>query len=392
MISINNYDLAYTIVKKLVTDGKRSSIFPFDTNFTEEELDSIDHISITSNNSCLDLEKLKNLKALHIVGTASSEDTEKHHFDNISRLNELEELSIVNVDQITNIDVSRLRKLKKLIIVNNEYLTSITGLDRLTNLETVVICGNSIDYIPNIRKYIRNTINTQTNVLDVLIYNNTFAKRMEDEYYLEEKVNENMSNIKFGEMLEFNNECYNIEYYQMKEMSKKINSIISSLDIDKHESEMSIAFKVYNYVVNNVKYDYDGLDYRDSVYESDINLSDLKNSYIKRRVLSINSSYNALMNKKSVCDGYVNMMRILLDRYDIKTKKVLCSFNEDLSLKLNHVAIKAKIGSEWRYFDPEKERLTKDNRYFALSYEEFLKTHTMESSEQLFAKTKQKRK
>ena len=377
MIYIDNTNLAFAILKKLVKIGERRGIFPFDSSFSSEELDKIESLTMTSGDSFSGISKLRNLKRLTIMGETHIDSDFNNNYEEIFELSNLESLSFYEVGNIDFIDLSKLVLLKRLILVNNYNLTQINGLSSLKLLEEVVICGNSIRKIDDPIEYIKNTSNVRTNILDVLMFNDTFPRDSKERRFLDIQIRSMYSNIKFGEMLEFNNECYTLEFTDMLDMSAKSKSIISRLKMQ-NDDEMTKAYKIYNYIVENVHYDYKGIDGRNLIYSSGDDLSHHENEYFKRRALVINSSYSAIMNNSSVCDGYVNAMRLLLNNEGIESRKVLCSAKSRVSYEPDHVIIKFRTSpeSEWLYADPEGEQRT-GTCFFGLSYDEISKSHVI---------------
>lgn len=380
-IYIENTTLAFTILKRLVKNGIRDSVFPFESTFSQEELNSVEKITFTSTDSLEGIEILKNLKTLCIVGNSSLDDFDDVDIDYncINSLNELQNLHIIENDNIFNLDISNLKNLKSLRLVNNENLNNIVGLSKLKKLEEVIICGNDIKDFDNPIEYIKNTMNTKINILDVIMYHKLFGSNPIIKNYLKDKINSNWSNISFGEMLYFDNECYELNFHQMEEMYIKACNIISRLNLGDNEKDNIL--KVYEYIVNNLEYDYDGLDMRTQLYIEKNLFQEKDNEYFKKRMLFINSSYSAIMDNKSVCDGYVNMMKFLLNIKDIESRKILCSFNDSLSIKPDHVIIKVKSDNEWYYCDPEKENNGSNLDFFMKDLEDIQKTHKISTLE-----------
>lgn len=377
MAYIDNTNLAFTILKKLVKLGVRESVFPFDGEFTDDELNSIESLAMTSNDSFREISKLSNLKKLTIVGEPQTDSDLDNCYEEIFQLFNLESLSIHEVTNIGYLDLTNMKSLKRLILVNNYNLNNIDGLSDLKGLQEVVVCGNSIRKLDNAIEYIENTSNARTNILDVLMFIQTFPRDSKERKFLASHVYSKYSNIKFGEMLEFNRECYTLEYTDMLGMSAKSRAIISRLKMQDDDA-LTKASKINDYIVKNVHYDYDGINSRSIIYNSGEDLSQNKNEYFKKRALVINSSYSAIMNNSSVCDGYVNAMRFLLNIEGIESRKVLCSAKSKVSYEPDHVIIKFKIDSDsdWLYADPEGEQRT-GTSFFGLSYDEISKTHTI---------------
>ena len=95
-IYIDNTKLGFNILKKLVKMGVRASTFPFDSTFTLEELSEIKELAITSDIPLYEIDKLKGLKSLTIIGQHNPDIEVSNCFDEISELSGLEELGIFN--------------------------------------------------------------------------------------------------------------------------------------------------------------------------------------------------------------------------------------------------------------------------------------------------------
>ena len=393
MIHISNSNLAFTVLKKLVDKNLRNSIFPISGEFTEEEIMCIDKLTLTESDDLSEISKLANLQTLIITSSGISEQQlTENSYDQISLLLSLENLSIINVRNIEALDLEKLQNLKKVKLINNENLKKLKGLSKLKKLEQVIICGNDISKIENPIEYIDNTSEAKINIFDVNMYAATFGQDLRVKKYVEDRVNSRWSNIKFGEMLKFNNECFVFEFCEFMKMYECAKKILDRLDF-RLDSDKKKALKIYEYIVNNVVYDYDALDYRDYIYATQEHLLK-ENKYLRQRVLLVNTSFAALINKRAVCDGYMNMMKFLLNLCDIESKKVMCSITTNSPWKTDHVILKFKDKSteRWFYSDPEKQQRQEDRKFFGLTLEEISKTHVFPvgTKESVVVKTKRK--
>ena len=252
MVYFNNTSLAFTILKKLVKNGVRESIFPFDSSFTEEEINLIESLAMTSNDSFYEISKLNNLKSLAIIGMGYTDSHFDNSYEEIFNLNKLEKLSVQEVINIYNLDLTNLTHLKKLILINNYNLNTIPGLCDLKNLNEVVVCGNGINSISNPISYVKNTSNSRTNILDVILFATSFPRDSKARKFLATQIYLQRSNIKFGEMLEFNRECYTLNYSDMVNMSAKSKAILSRLEL-KNDDKLKQAKKINDYIIKTKK-------------------------------------------------------------------------------------------------------------------------------------------
>lgn len=372
IIYFNNTSLAYTILKELIKNGMRTSILNFDSSFSKLEIKSITSLKITSCDELEGIDQLFNLKNLYIEGCSHNTCSQVNKLEFLKKIPSLEKLVIYSVDNIYEVNIRELTTLTELVFVNNYNLSKIHGIESLTNLKKVVICGNNIIKLDDVKKYIENTSEAKVNILDVNMFHENFGIDSEILQMLESKLHSHFSNISFGEMLEFNKECFELSYHQMLDMYKKALKILQTLTLCEND-DLYNAKKIYDYIANNVEYNHKLLKERENLYKERDGIE--VDDYIKRRMLVINSSYSAIMSKESVCDGYANMMRLLLSICNIESKKVLCSMKSSLYTRPEHVILKFRIGDEWKYADPQK------GNFFNLTIDEISETHELVSSE-----------
>ena len=374
IIHFNNISLAYTILKELIKTGIRTSVLGFDSSFFTSEIESITSLKVTSCDELEEIDKLFNLKKLYIEKCSHTTCLEENKLEFLNKLNSLEKLVVYSVDNVFELDVKNLSSLRELVVINNYNLCKIHGIENLTKLRKIIICGNNIIKLDDVKKYIENTSEAQTNILDVNMFHSNFGNNIEHLNMLESKLNAHFSNISFGEMLEFNKECFELSYHQMLNMYKKALQILENLNVSQND-DLYNAEKIYNYIANNVKYNHKLLKEREDLYKERDGIE--VDDYIKRRMLVINSSYSAVMSKESVCDGYANMMRLLLSICNIESKKVLCSIKTSLYTRPEHVILKFRIGDEWKYADPQK------GNFFNLNIDEITQTHDLVNEERI---------
>ena len=95
------------------------------------------------------------------------------------------------------------------------------------------------------------------------------------------------------------------------------------------------------------------------------------------------SSYNAIISNRAVCEGIANMMHYMLTSVGVESqvidcidKNVKCTkipYNE----RINHAAIKVKTGEDWYYYDPTWDLGRKKLKNFFKTKKEFSKNHTL---------------
>ena len=379
-----NNSLSIIILEKLVKIGKRANIFNFNGTFTEDELDAIDELVVSNCDGLDGLSNLKNLKNLTIISSNLYSFSEPMilnnitDFSEINKLKNLESLKIIYDQNIEILDIRNLENIKTLKLFCNPNLVKIRGLSDKKKLNQVVVCECSVSDIGDVTKYIENTVDTATNIMDIKMYAKMFTPRISD--FLKNQYNANKSNIKFGEHIYFHDEIYVIDVYQMSEMYKKVLNFLKRLNIDELPKEDQ-AFAIYKFVISYLSYDYEGLDYRNRNYEKVLSLNENDRQYILKRMALMNSSFGALTTRKAVCDGYVNLLKLLFTIYGIKSETVICRKGE-----LPHAAIKYYVNSKWYYADPERDYDQNKIRYFGLTKEELSKIYVLSPKEDIIEK------
>lgn len=370
-----SYTLKLSILNELIKTKKLNSIFGFNGEFTQEQLDSITNLQLTDCDSIEGISKLKNLKTLKIISSklesfgSIGPINKITNFSEINQLPNLKKLFIANDYNIKSLDVSNLTKLESLRIFNAPNLSWIKGLDKL-KLNEVIICGCFMKTIENPKDYIINTSLAANNIVDI----NLASCLLQERKLLTKNYDAGLTNIRFGEHVYANDEIYTINVFQMIQMNKIALDILKKLNLD-NLSDLEKTFKIYSYVISTLKYDTEGLKYRDNT--SLDGLDKTQREYFSRRMMIINSSFGALTQKKVVCDGYVNMIKYLLNLCNINSQTVICQKENGLL----HSALKVEIDGNWIYCDPEQDSI-KELKYFNLSKEEIEKIYTLSIKEE----------
>lgn len=382
-IKIDSYSLAVIICQELVRLGLRPNLFSFDSTFLVSELERVESLVITGCDDLKGIEKLSNLKYLTILGvnlnSFQGDPNLQNHIPNFECINDLvslEKLSILYDAEIETLIISNLQHLKSLKLFCNPKLKTIVGLDRHTQLDEISICNCPIQDVGNVRQYLDNTKDTAIHIWDV----NMFTTLLNDpsiRIYLKNKMYDNLTNLSFGEHIYFHDEVFIIDWYQMNDMYNRANRILRELQIDKLEDKKKVQY-IYEYIIKHLQYDYKGLQYRDENYKFFEYMTGEEKKYFMRRLATINSSFGAITRKKVVCDGYVNLMKFLLNFYGISSQTVICFRQNRL-----HSAIKFKIESVWYYADPEQDQKIKSTQYFGLTYQEFSSIYELAPQEQI---------
>lgn len=354
--------------------------------FTNEELLKLKSLSISTTTSIGEIAKLRNLEELSIVFF----DPVEYEYDmvidysELAKLVNLRSLVIANNAHIKRLDLSELSNLEVLILVSNANLEHIIGLENLKKLKRVVIVGNNVKDIPNIQEYIKNTQCTGINILDYKIFN-SIHKNPDVYSFLSNMSLSYDTNLTFAEKIGIG-EIFTYSFNMINKMNEMAEVILSSI-IHQDMSDQEKILVVYRYVIDHLTYDHERLEERvHYVHQSNkIPTYDNNHKYI-------NSSYEAFVRGRVVCEGYVNMINFLLNKLNIESRTVYCAVRDSKDYHpgyYNHSSNAIKIDDEWYYFDAQLEENSNELKYFKKTREEFSDTHEFSPSSQVL-KPKQK--
>ena len=396
-------------------------------DFTQEELDSITELSIcyTKVGDIKDLEKLKNLTKLSIISENSSlyakfengeidEESpyyrEKNNIDDfkmLGKLKNIEELRIESEENLYELDVTNLKKLKKIELVNNINLKEVKGLNELENLEKILMSRNGTGSLElkqfDIMSAVENKRLKEV-ILDVDMYPNLIkefpqlVEKIEQYEKNNEKVYTWIENKSF-----YDGWANKFSTRNLKEMDIKVEEILQNI-IKPEYTEIEKTLAIYNYITENVDYDYKMLEFdqemkKDMRYWLFLEGSSNKSSYsiINKRILGKQSSFNAIMKGKVVCQGYANMMHYMLTKENIESREIGCIADpiiEEQKLEekeVDHSVIRVKTDDEWYYYDPTWDAGKTKYEYAYKTKDEFYKKHTLSAQEEKIQSVKQKK-
>lgn len=396
-------------------------------DFTQEELDSITELSIcyTKVGDIKDLEKLKNLTKLSIISENSSlyakfengeideesyyfrEKTNIEDFGIIGKLKSIEELRIESEENLFKLDVTNLKKLKKIELINNINLKEVKGLNELENLEKILMSRNGTGSLElkqfDIMSAVENKILKEV-VLDVDMFPNLIKEFPQ----LVEKIEEYEKNNERVYTWIENKSIYNgwankFNTRNLKEMDIRVEEILQNI-IKPEYTEIEKTLAIYNYITENVDYDYKMLEFdqemqKDEKYCLFLEGSSNKSSYsiINKRILGKQSAFNAIMKGKAVCQGYAQMMHYMLTKENIESREIGCIADpiiEEQELEdkgMDHSVIRVKTDDEWYYYDPTWDTGKTKYEYAYKTKDEFYKKHTLSAQEEKIQSVKQKK-
>ena len=395
-------------------------------DFTQEELDSITELNICYEEvgDIKGVEKLQNLKKLSIISGDSNlyakiengeidEESpyyrEKNNIDDFNMLGKLkntEELRIESEENLFKLDVTDMKKLKKLELINNMNLKEVIGLNETENLEKILMSKNGTGNLElkefDIMGAVENRKLKEV-ILDVDVFPN-LIKKFPQLVEKIEKYEEN--NEKVYTWIE-NKSTY--EHWEnkfstrdVKEMDRKVAEILQNI-IEPEYTEIEKTLAIYNYITDNVDYDYKMLEF-DERMQKDVRYSlflegrSNKSSYsiINKRILGKQSAFNAIMKGKAVCQGYSQMMHYMLTKENIESREIGCIANqitEEQELEdkeINHSVIRVKTDDDWYYYDPTWDAGKTTYGYAYKTKNEFYKKHTLSAQEEKIENVKQK--
>ena len=394
-------------------------------DFTQEELDSITELSICYTNvgDIKELEKLQNLKKLSIVSTnsdfyaklengkmydESSYNSEKSNIDDfkiLERLKNIEELRIESEEDLYELDVTNLKKLKKIELINNINLKEVIGLNELENLEKILMSRNGTGSLElkqfDIMDAVENKVLKEV-VLDVDMFPNLIKEFPQ----LVEKIEQYEKNNERVYTWIENKSTYDrwankFSTRNLKEMDIRVEEILQNI-IKPDYTEIEKTLAIYNYITDNVDYDYKMLEFDQEMQKYEkyclfLEGSSNKSSYsiINKRLLSKHSSFNGIMKGKAVCQGYSQMMHYMLTKENIESREIGCTANpiteEQEDKEIDHSVIRVKTDDEWYYYDPTWDTGKTKYEYAYKTKDEFYKKHTLNAGEEKIENVKQKK-
>lgn len=400
-ILVEDFDMAILLNNVLKENGQRNDNIPVSSfrSFSKEELESIKQLTL-ENKQFRDISALKyctNLKDLRIksvnakdffttVGGITLVDDFKYNYENmcldiqdysvIENLKSLEFLEIGYDSNLKKLDVSNLKNLYLLNLYQNENLTEVKGIED-SEIGELTLYRNNLSHSIDMEKIIEDRpCNFK---LDFDMYPEIKKKfpdiiEKTNKTYTEVNWVENLSNLRTNELTT----------NRIDVMNEKSKEILEEVIGDGYTDIEKIS-AIYAYIIQNVEYDYEMLDTARGIENEEYkklinNLSETMETYLDRK----QSSYNAILKNKSVCEGYTNMMHYLLSSVGVQSKTVSCS--NDVNKELvgrdsNHSVIRAKLEDDWYYFDPTWDTGKNIITNFMKTKEDFEKNHRLGISE-----------
>lgn len=378
-----SYSLAVLLAKELEKKNVYKKVSVFDESscaFSQEELDLIEELTLDNVSGVENLEYLRNLKKLTLKSAEYSRYSDEvdikascfvnciEDFRPVEKLVNLEELTIVNDITIKTLDLTNLMKLKNLKLINNPCLEELKGLETLQNLTNVMIYGTSIHSDFDILKYIRNTEETEVNILDVNMYLAAVKSDEEIPEIITNAVVTGESQLCFAELVGLMDHAL-IDVQSMARMYSKADLIFKLFDVYGLEADDQVRF-IYDFIIDKTVIDFNAIANRDKKYTDYITKYSEIPAFAKQKLAMIHSSYNAFITKKTNCEGIVNLMKFMLTMLNVRSFNVHCiDARHDVNGLPNHSMIRVLQNGTWYYYDPSLIE-SKPYLFYEKTYEE----------------------
>ena len=401
------------------------------SEMTDEQLNTIKTLNLTKSKqnivSLKGIEQLKNLQKLHIDGMDSNEYTklvrisklnyselknEKELYQNIKQIqylynkNQIEDLtpiynlpnlkvlSLKNQRNIKSINLEMLPKLETISLQSCSNLREVNGIDKLQCWNKSLLKIINFDFSGCVKLSKVNgfgsllTKLSQKKVQNDLIFlpTTTFCfLTNKNKTILNKLCSDDLKNVvKWCEISGSNTRIRN-NSVQMALAKNKIDNIIKTI-CDEDDSQIEQIYKIYKWVVNNVRYDYEGVAVEANMSNKERRMGRLDQNSITN---VIRSSLVALWDRKSTCAGLSNLLNLILSDAGIVTGIVECSLkkanddfmknhNWDLTLgDIRHQISSLNINGSIYYLDPTVEKHNKKFKAFLKNKSEISKTHQL---------------
>lgn len=344
--------------------------------FNSEDLQKITKLTITGLENIDFLKFLPNLKKLRLLSKDYSLVMEDgSYFNNplfndissysvIENLTQLEELEIINDINIRELDFKRLTNLKKIKLFNNPNLSRLINMGNMHYLKSVVMYGNPIKEFQNFEEYLANTLDAETNIVDVDAYLAN-VKSVSDANKLYEKSISGQINVQFAEKSGLFH--YTTTYLSnLTELYIKLyRKLVRSKIFDKPVTDR-IEY-VYEYGLK-IKFAEKELKERQDLYDEILNKYNEIPDFYRKRLSFLHNSYSTFHFNYGNCEGIVNLMHIMLSMLGIESENVHCHDRRyNYSIVNNHALLRIKTDGEWFYYDAVYNR---NIRIYGQTYEQ----------------------
>ena len=354
------------------------------TNFLEDEFKYVSKLTISEDIVEL-LDFFPNLTSINIEDSSISNS---EIIDILNKYPNITELRIANEYKLQSLNLSKLTNLKSLQLISNKSLINIEGLDKL-DLYNLSFYGNESFPDSKVNKllediYKKGSIGLTEYNLDSLYITNFIDYINENNL----SIDDIKDNIKWTELLKYGltngNDKISYTTNEMLEVYYKARDVIDTY-IDKNDSDIEKFSIIYEWMLNNITYDFDALD---NNYQSS------KEGIAVGRKNGTNSSLNGLLYGKAICQGYTKAAQLLLKLADIKSYDIGCiaentGKNDNITIdgkkydESDHSIIKVNLDGKIFYsditWDAYRYQHNTETAYFLLSKKDMSKNHILSS-------------
>lgn len=350
--------------------------------FLEEEFELVREITIDKE-SMEYIDLFPNITSLTINGIAELDGNQFKSI--IDRYDNLEKLIIKGQEQLQFLDVSKMKNLKQLELISNRSLHRIVGLDKINGLEQLTFYDNTTylkeeELCEIVSKLSQNGTHCNLDVLYMPTMNQIGISNSENFSWCE-----SVGLGIHGDELKY-------ETQELEQAVKKAQEIVSKYIKPTDTTKQKYAI-LYQWMCENVRYDYEALD------------NDYAHKEQGKRVGQLggtNGTVNGLVYGSCVCEGYSKSMQLLLKlcgipSFDVSCiaedpKKMMPSWNIDGKKKIHegdHSILKVNIDGQCYYsdvtWDANKFQNNQQRQYFLLSKQDITSDHKLVGEDRVFA-------
>lgn len=176
--------------------------------------------------------------------------------------------------------------------------------------------------------------------------------------------------------------------YNMEKMDRKSKEILENI-INPKYTDIEKTLAIYKHINEKVSFEMKLMNLEKEIRRDDKKSEILFNDnrsriqMLNQRLNRKQSSYNAIISNRAVCEGIANMMHYMLTSVGVESQVIDCiGRNVENTMtpykeRINHSAIKVKNGKDWYYYDPTWDLGSKKLKNIFKTKKEFSKNHTL---------------
>ena len=362
------------------------NLYDKNAKFLESELDLVKSIRVDEQ-ALPYMDYFHNLSSISFYGNGVSSQIDQI----IQSHPNLTNLEIFNATNLGSLNISSLSNLYSLNITSSD-IGRIIGIENLSELNNVTFVDNPVfSQESELAQIVANNFQNMSRCnFDILLYPE-IIKNLE-QLNKSDLSTQDLSKLSFSEIVGVRNEQpLDYSFSEAKEIYDTVNQVVSNYIKPSDTPEQKYAI-IHQWMQENVKY----------TKSSD-------------KVNGQNGSYNAIVKKGSVCQGYSKAMQVLLKTVGIKSFDIACKAASEQaydaqSLKVsgdvekkvegNHSILKVNLNFPYSVYysdvtwDAGRYQNGKDSQYFLLSKEDISKDHELIGEDMVItppSKTKEER-